>query len=92
MNPVRDTHESRRCANYWCQTPAKSLSQYASSERFLFGFMMSGLSLVHCKYQSIMSLAVYKVPYNDYLVEISDSLACSRDYLYWFRLAVLGYI
>jgi hypothetical protein len=34
INPVRDKHESRRCANYWCQTPAKSLSQYASSERF----------------------------------------------------------
>jgi hypothetical protein len=33
-NPVRDKHESRRCANSWCQTPAKSLSQYASSEIF----------------------------------------------------------
>jgi hypothetical protein len=50
MNPVHDKHESRRCANYWCQTPAKSLLQYASSERFLFGFMISGLSLVHFKY------------------------------------------
>jgi hypothetical protein len=49
MNPVHDKHESRRCENYSCQTPAKSLSQYASSERFLFGFMMNGLSLVHCK-------------------------------------------
>jgi hypothetical protein len=49
IKPVRDKHESRRCANSWCHTPAKSLSQYASSERFLFGFMMSGLSLVHCK-------------------------------------------
>jgi hypothetical protein len=49
MNPVRDKHESWRCANYWCQTPAKSLSQYALSKRFLFGFMMSGLSFVHCK-------------------------------------------
>jgi hypothetical protein len=49
INPVRDKHESRKCANYWCHTPAKSLSQYASSERFLFGFMMSGLSIVHCK-------------------------------------------
>jgi hypothetical protein len=49
INPVRDKHESRRCANSWCHTPSKSLSQYASSERFLFGFMMSGLSLVHCK-------------------------------------------
>jgi hypothetical protein len=46
---VHDKHESRRCANYWCHTPSKSLSQYASSERFLFVFMMSGLSLVHCK-------------------------------------------
>jgi hypothetical protein len=46
---VRDKHESRRCANYWCHTPSKSLSQYASSERFLFSFMMSGLSIVHCK-------------------------------------------
>jgi hypothetical protein len=43
-------------------------------------------------YQSNTSLAVYKVPYNEYLVEISGSLACSRDYLYWFRLAVLGNI
>jgi hypothetical protein len=34
MKPVRDKHESRRCATSWCQTPAKSLSQYASSERF----------------------------------------------------------
>jgi hypothetical protein len=49
INPVRDKHESRRCANYWCHTPAKSQSQYASSEMFLFGLMMSGLSLVHCK-------------------------------------------
>jgi hypothetical protein len=49
IKPVRDKHDSRRCVNYWCHTPAKSLSQYASSERFLFGFMMSGLSLVHCK-------------------------------------------
>jgi hypothetical protein len=24
---VRDKHESRRCANYWCHTPAKSLLQ-----------------------------------------------------------------
>jgi hypothetical protein len=49
IKSVRDKQESRRCVNYWCHTPAKSLSQYASSERFLFGFMMSGLSLVHCK-------------------------------------------
>jgi hypothetical protein len=49
IKPVRDKHQSCRCANYWCHTPANSLSQYASSERFLFGFMMSGLSLVHCK-------------------------------------------
>jgi hypothetical protein len=48
MNPVRDKHESRKCVNYWCHTPEKSLSQYTSSERFLFGFMMGGLSLVHC--------------------------------------------
>jgi hypothetical protein len=46
---VRDKHESRNCANYWCHTPAKSLSQYESSERFLFCLMMSGLSLVHRK-------------------------------------------
>jgi hypothetical protein len=50
IKPVRDNHESRRCANSWCHTPAKSLLQYASSERFLFGFMISGLSIVHCKY------------------------------------------
>jgi hypothetical protein len=49
IKPVRDKHELRRCVNYWCHTPAKSLSQYASSERFLLGFTMSGLSLVHCK-------------------------------------------
>jgi hypothetical protein len=49
IKPVRDQQKSRRCANYWCYTPAKSLLQYASSERFLFGFMISGLSLVHCK-------------------------------------------
>jgi hypothetical protein len=49
IKPVLDKQESRRCANYWCHTPAKLLSQYASSEIFLFGFMMSGLSLVHCK-------------------------------------------
>jgi hypothetical protein len=47
IKPARDKHESCRCVNYWCLTPAKSLSQYASSERFLFGFMMSDLSLVH---------------------------------------------
>jgi hypothetical protein len=34
IKPVRDKHESHRCANSWCNTPAKSLSQYASSERF----------------------------------------------------------
>jgi hypothetical protein len=44
------------------------------------------------RYQSKTFLAVYKVPYNEYLVEISSSLACSRDYLFWFRLAVLGNI
>jgi hypothetical protein len=44
------------------------------------------------RYHSITSLAAYKVPYNEYLVEISDSLACSRDYLYWVKLAVLGNI
>jgi hypothetical protein len=43
-------------------------------------------------YHSITSLAGYKVPYNEYLVEISGSLACSQDYLYWFKLAVLGNI
>jgi hypothetical protein len=43
-------------------------------------------------YHSITSLAGYTVPYNEYLVEISGSLACSRDYLYWFKLAVLGNI
>jgi hypothetical protein len=48
INTVRDKQESRRCANSWCHTPSKSLSQYASSEIFLFGFMMSGMSLVHC--------------------------------------------
>jgi hypothetical protein len=42
INPVRDKHESRKCVNSWCHTQAKC-------ERFLFGFMMSGLSLVHCK-------------------------------------------
>jgi hypothetical protein len=49
MNPVWDRHESRKCANSGCHTPAKSLSQYASSDRFLFGFMVRGLSRVHCK-------------------------------------------
>jgi hypothetical protein len=34
MKPVFDKHESRRCENSWCHTPAKSLSHYASSERF----------------------------------------------------------
>jgi hypothetical protein len=49
ITPVRDKHESRRCANYGCHTPAKSLSQYGSSEKILPGFMICGLSLVHCK-------------------------------------------
>jgi hypothetical protein len=49
INPVRDKHESPKCVNYWCHTPVKSLSQHASSKRFLCGFMMSGLYLVHCK-------------------------------------------
>jgi hypothetical protein len=49
INLVRDKHESRKCVNSWCHTPEKSLSQYASSEIFLFGFIMSGLYLVHCK-------------------------------------------
>jgi hypothetical protein len=49
ITPFRDKQESRRCANSWCQTPVRSLSQYTLSERFLFGFIMSGLSLVHCK-------------------------------------------
>jgi hypothetical protein len=44
------------------------------------------------EFHSITSLAAYKVPYNEYLVEISGSLAYSRDYLYWFKLAVLGNI
>jgi hypothetical protein len=43
-----DKQQLWRCANSWCHTPAKLLSHYASSERCLFGFMMSGLSLVHC--------------------------------------------
>jgi hypothetical protein len=34
IKPVRDKQESRRCANSWCHTPAKALSQYALSERF----------------------------------------------------------
>jgi hypothetical protein len=49
INHVHDKHESRKCVNFWCHTPAKLLSHYAYSERFLFGFMMSGLSFVHCK-------------------------------------------
>jgi hypothetical protein len=49
INPVRDKHESRKCVNYWCHTPAKSLPQYASSEKIVFGFMTSDMSLVHCK-------------------------------------------
>jgi hypothetical protein len=44
INHVHDKHESRKCANFWCHTPAKSLSQYAYSERILFGVVMSGLS------------------------------------------------
>jgi hypothetical protein len=51
---------------------------------------MSQPSDANLWYQSKASLAGYKVPYNEYLVEISGSLACSRDYLYWFKLAVLG--
>jgi hypothetical protein len=47
IKPARDKNESPRWANSWCHTPAKSLSHYASSESFLFGLMMSGLSLVH---------------------------------------------
>jgi hypothetical protein len=47
MKHVCDNHESHRCANSWCHKPAKSLSQYASGERFLFGFMMSGSYLLH---------------------------------------------
>jgi hypothetical protein len=47
---VRDKQESRRCANSWCYTPSRLLSQYASSQIFLFSLMMSGLSLFHCKY------------------------------------------
>jgi hypothetical protein len=50
IKPGRDNHASRRCANSWCHTPAKSLLQYASSERFLFSFMISGLYLLHCNY------------------------------------------
>jgi hypothetical protein len=38
INHVRDKHESRKCANSWCLTPAKSLSQYALSELLLFLF------------------------------------------------------
>jgi hypothetical protein len=34
INPVRDKHESRKYVNSWFHTPAKSLSQYVSSERF----------------------------------------------------------
>jgi hypothetical protein len=49
LNPVLDKHESCKSASSWCHTPAKSLWKYASNERFLFGFTMSGLSLVHCK-------------------------------------------
>jgi hypothetical protein len=49
IKPVRDKQKLRRCGNYWCHTAAKSLSQYALSEIFLFGFMMSGLSLLYCK-------------------------------------------
>jgi hypothetical protein len=49
IKPVCDKQESRRCVNSWCHTPAKPLSQYASSEIFLLGFMMSGFSLVHFK-------------------------------------------
>jgi hypothetical protein len=41
-------------------------------------------------YYSITSLAAYKVPYNEYLVEIPGSLACSRDYLYWFSRSESG--
>jgi hypothetical protein len=49
INHVRGKQESRSCVNSWYHTPVKLLSQYAWSEIFLFGLMMSGLSLVHCK-------------------------------------------
>jgi hypothetical protein len=49
IKPVHDKQESHRCVNSWCHTPAKPLSQYASSEIFVFGFMMSGLYLVQFK-------------------------------------------
>jgi hypothetical protein len=38
INHVRDKHESRKCANYCCLTPAKSLSQYALSDFIFFWF------------------------------------------------------
>jgi hypothetical protein len=51
MKPVRDKHESRRCANSWCQTPDASevAVTVCVKRKFLFSFMISGLSLVHCK-------------------------------------------
>jgi hypothetical protein len=49
IDTVRDRQESRKRAYYWCHNPMKSLSQYASRDRFLFGFMISGLSYVHCR-------------------------------------------
>jgi hypothetical protein len=47
INTVRDRHGSLKCVNSGCHTPAKSLPQEASSGRFLFGFMIRGLSCVH---------------------------------------------
>jgi hypothetical protein len=38
IKPVRDKHESHRCVNSWCQTPANSLLHYVSSERFFIRF------------------------------------------------------
>jgi hypothetical protein len=49
INHVSDKHESLKGVNSWCHTPAKLMWQYASSEKYLSGFMMSGLSLVKCK-------------------------------------------
>jgi hypothetical protein len=49
IKPVRDKHESRRCANYWCHIPTKSLAQYESRCNIFVWFHESGLSLVHYK-------------------------------------------
>jgi hypothetical protein len=54
IKPVHNKHESRRCANSLCHTPAKSPPQYASSERFLFGFYDEWF--IYCAFQVVYDM------------------------------------